>query len=178
MFVTWKGPVRLTAIDPRGRSPLLAIVRFCGGDVWLMIVSGKLREVEDKESVGGAAPVPFSCTVWVPASSTMVSHPVAGPAEAGANATCNWQSLAPASEVVPHELVANTNGPETVTLAMAAALWPLFSAVTESGFDVVPTFTWPKSMLVGDRFTTPGVSPVPLNATERDPLATLAATDN
>src|SRR5579864_8468199 len=124
-----------------------------------MIVAGNVREVADKVSVGGAAPVPVSCTDWVPRSSTMVSAPVAGPATAGVNSTCNWQSVFAGKEVTPQAFAASTNGQETVMLVMATGVPPLFSAVTASGFDVVAALTWPKSIVVGVKFNTGGVSP-------------------
>src|SRR5438046_925247 len=143
-----------------------------------MMVPPNVRDVADNVSVGGAAPVPVNSTVCDPASSTIVNTPVAGPGAAGANCSCNWQSVLAASDVLPQELLASANGPETVTLVRPTAVPPLFSAVTAWALDLDPTCACPKSILVGLRLTTPGVAPVPLSATVNFPPATFAETDN
>ncbi len=48
-----------------------------------MMVGGKLNEVVERVSVGGAAPVPVRTTVCVPAPSIKVRAPIAGPAVVG-----------------------------------------------------------------------------------------------
>ena len=79
LLVNRNGPVMLAVISVRARSPLLVRVTVCGAKFG-RYVAAKVKDVGDRESVGAAAPVPVSCTDWVPASSTMVSAPVAGPA--------------------------------------------------------------------------------------------------
>src|SRR4051812_5404016 len=63
-------------------------------------------------------------------------------------------------------------------LVIATADSPPFSAVTDSGLDVDPISTWPKSMAPGLRWTIGGVSPVPLSATESAPPRILTDTES
>src|SRR5205814_602951 len=109
----------------------------------------------------GAARVPINSRVCDPASSTIVNTPVAGPGAAGANCSCNWQSVLAASDVLPQELLASANGPETVTLVRPTAVPPLFSAVTAWALDLDPTCACPKSMLVSVTGWAPLVVPKP-----------------
>ncbi len=121
LLVTWNGPLAEIAIPFKARSPLLVNVTGCAAESAPIAVPGKVNDVGESVSVGGAAPVPVNCTVCVPPASTSVSVPVAAPVCDGANSTVNWQSLFAASEV-PHALLASTNGAVTVALVMGTAV--------------------------------------------------------
>ena len=152
------------------------MVTVCGSELCPMIVGiANVTDVGVSVSVGGEFPVPDNCVLCVPASSTNVSAPVAGPATVGANATFNWQSELAANDVVPQTLLTSTNGPDILILVIATAVPPLFSAVTCRAVDWLPTCVCPKSMVAGISATTPGVSPVPVSATVSFPAARLAA---
>ena len=115
----------------------------CAAESWPSAVDEKDSDVGFRTSAGAATPVPLSSTVCVPAPSTNVSSPDAGPACVGANSTCNWQSELAGRLVVPQALLKRTNGGVMETLVIGIAAAPLFPAVTESDGDVVPTSTWP-----------------------------------
>ena len=133
------------------------------------MVDGKASEMAPSVSVGGAVPVPESCIVCVPAASTMVNFPVAGPSVVGLNCTVISQSVV-AGTAEPQALPARANGAVTVRLEIAAAA-PRLAAVTCSTADLVPDSTAPKSIDCGESVTCGGGRPVPLSLTVIFPLA-------
>jgi hypothetical protein len=126
---SWKGPLTASAIEVNGTPPLLVSEIVCNAEVCPTMVPGKASEVAESVSVGGAAPLPLSPTVCVPALSTTVSVPVAGPATVGANSIRSWQSLLAATEA-PQAFPDRTNGALRVTLVTATPVEPPFCNVT------------------------------------------------
>jgi len=151
-------------------------VTVCASDCAPAAVGGKLSDVALRESVATAWPIPLSAIVCVPASSTIVSVPVADPACVGAKASWIWQLYCAGSVVVPHELVTMTNGPEIDRLLIDTAVVPLFTACAGKTGDLDPTAVDPKSRLDGDRITLSGGSPFPARLTFSWPPVTFALT--
>ena len=118
--------------------------------------------------------MPVSCTDCVPASSTIVSVPVAGPLTAGWKTIISTQSKLGGSEVVLQEFVASWNGPLTVRIVIKTAVPPVFATATGNGAEGVPTSSCPKSTLAGLNRTAPAVTPVPKRLTVIDPPCTFA----
>lgn len=127
-------------------------VTDCGIETCPAIVEGKVIEADESTSVGAAAPLPFSATTCVPASSITVSVPVAGSALLGLNVIERAQALFAAREL-PHGFAARLNGGDTVTFVRATATFSAFSSVTDNELETAPTCTWPKSRLPGEAVT-------------------------
>ncbi len=173
LLLSTNAPLTVTAIPVSGLPPLFVRVTVWTADVTPITVPGKVSDAGSSVSVGGAVPFPESCTVCVPARSTMVSTPVAAPGSDGVNFTVIWQSVFGARAVVPQPLLARTNGPVTCTLVIETGTPPAFSAVICRAAEIVPLSISPKSIVVGCRLTFGAATPVPAKSIVILPLLML-----
>src|SRR5579863_6523561 len=104
LLETWNCALTESEIEVSGKPPEFVSVTFSATESWPLDVDGKESDMGLRTSLGGAAPVPLSSTVCVPAPPVKVSRPDAEPSCVGANSTSNWQAELAARLVVPTEL--------------------------------------------------------------------------
>lgn len=110
----------------------------------------------------GAAPVPLSETICVPAASLITAVPVRVPAAVGVKVKVSAQVAFAARGLDDVHVSLSAKSPLTVTLLMLKALPPLFVKVTDCELLVVFTVSLPNVTLVGERLA-PGALPVPVS---------------
>src|SRR5579863_4731478 len=111
----------------------------------------------------GAAPVPMSETICVPAPSLMTTVPVRVPAAVGVNVIVTAQVLLAAMGLDDVHVSVAAKSPLTAMLVMLRLLLPLFDSVIDCELLVVFTVWLPNIRLVGERLA-PGALPVPVRA--------------
>src|ERR1700733_2370793 len=101
VFVVWNWALVEIEIAVSSTPPEFVSVTGSAAESWPSAVDGKDSNVRLRTSVGAASPVPLNCTTCVPAPSTKVREPDAGPACVGANTTSSWQTELAGRLVVP-----------------------------------------------------------------------------
>jgi hypothetical protein len=119
----------------------------------------KLSLVDDR--LTGALPLPVRPTVWVPASSVIVTLPEAEPTAVGANDT--WMPHDAVGAMLPLQLFVWLNGAVATMLVTCNGPVPVLCSVMFFALPVVPT-TCEKYNVAGVT-EAPGVVPVPLSGT-------------
>ena len=161
---TEKSPVAEIPLTTSGEPPWFESVTVCGAEIFVTPVAANVIAVAgDKETPGGARPLPESATDWDRNWSETVSTPNVGPTVTGLDTTAIAQVECPLS-AAPQSFIAEKFPPLTCTAISVNGLSPAFVRVTVCAADVVDTCCGEKPSIGGDRPSVAAEAPVPFKA--------------
>ena len=154
---------------PVGPPPVFLTVNVTSLPACPTTTGPKSFDVGEMVSAPGVSPLPVSVTTALPPGfPDTVSVADLAPVDAGEKCTLTVQ-LPLAATIVPSQLSLVTakdpaSMPPSVVASVPVALPPVFDTCSVTSLLLVPTTTAPKSLLVGEKTSAPGVAPRPVSS--------------